>query len=81
MFQSPRSGQICLNALCFCQLFYGWLQGFNPLDRVKFVQIEGKRKLNKFAQKSFNPLDRVKFVQIDFTISTLSEIVDSVSIP
>ena len=39
--------------------------GFNPLDRVKFVQIVSKEgeELIRFV-KSFNPLDRVKFVQI-----------------
>ena len=46
---------------------------FNPLDRVKFVQIYviynvlleelGDKLLYKTA-KGFNPLDRVKFVQI-----------------
>ena len=37
---------------------------FNPLDRVKFVQMgEGKAKVNRFAIR-FNPLDRVKFVQM-----------------
>ena len=38
-FQSPRSGQICSNA-CGRMMtsLDSWLS-FNPLDRVKFVQI------------------------------------------
>ena len=38
--------------------------GFNPLDRVKFVQITYNIVGSNWTRKSFNPLDRVKFVQI-----------------
>ena len=41
-------------------------QGFNPLNRVKFVQIKGNEiKVPHFY--CFNPLNRVKFVQIDYS--------------
>ena len=39
-FQSPRSGQICSNLIMVWQLRYFAQMSFNPLDRVKFVQIE-----------------------------------------
>ena len=39
------------------------VERFNPLDRVKFVQISIQYQ-NFVSQMSFNPLDRVKFVQI-----------------
>ena len=66
MFQSPRSGQICSNkrgnTTVYCNKFPGC---FNPLDRVKFVQIAiGKKAWDLLEDYSFNPLDRVKFVQI-----------------
>ena len=38
-------------------------KGFNPLDRVKFVQIR-YRAAYVAGKQRFNPLDRVKFVQI-----------------
>ena len=40
---------------------------FNPLDRVKFVQM---KKANDFVISTLegsNPLDRVKFVQMNYT--------------
>ena len=37
-FQSPRSGQICSNMLAFRNQ-HSEQECFNPLDRVKFVQI------------------------------------------
>ena len=40
------------------------VESFNPLDRVKFVQIPMKGS-NMAKVLSFNPLDRVKFVQIE----------------
>ena len=55
-------------------------KGFNPLDRVKFVQIKGDRMIAENKNKRFNPLDRVKFVQIrvyDYFIV----VDDTVSIP
>ena len=36
---------------------------FNPLDRVKFVQISTEHCFQP-KESRFNPLDRVKFVQI-----------------
>ena len=40
MFQSPRSGQICSNATkARIETLLDVDIGFNPLDRVKFVQI------------------------------------------
>ena len=38
-FQSPRSGQICSNSKWMIWQLDLRRQGFNPLDRVKFVQI------------------------------------------
>ena len=43
-----------------------WLS-FNPLDRVKFVQIAPFNELEEWVLDRFNPLDRVKFVQIVHT--------------
>ena len=39
MFQSPRSGQICSNQNHVVGEADDEEVGFNPLDRVKFVQI------------------------------------------
>ena len=39
MFQSPRSGQICSNTGEGKAKLNNFAKGFNPLDRVKFVQI------------------------------------------
>ena len=38
-FQSPRSGQICSNYISSNHTLVGNRTSFNPLDRVKFVQI------------------------------------------
>ena len=51
MFQSPRSGQICSNHLSFYQQSCGQ-QRFNPLDRVKFVQIRNVHD-SREAPKTF----------------------------
>ena len=62
-FQSPRSGQICSNFIRFLNDLEPYI-GFNPLDRVKFVQIRYVHLLGVPKSRRFNPLDRVKFVQI-----------------
>ena len=64
VFQSPRSGQICSNLIDTASTSRRRLS-FNPLDRVKFVQIYSAQ-MRRYQETSirFNPLDRVKFVQI-----------------
>ena len=63
-FQSPRSGQICSNVMNQSESYLVSAQRrFNPLDRVKFVQMIYTRDRN-YDFLRFNPLDRVKFVQI-----------------
>ena len=42
LFQSPRSGQICSNLDSLRKKDLRRFIGFNPLDRVKFVQITMK---------------------------------------
>ena len=70
-FQSPRSGQICSNK----EIVTGCFQrrkSFNPLDRVKFVQIVHTRHSKPTRRgERFNPLDRVKFVQIKVWLRTI----------
>ena len=65
LFQSPRSGQICSNMTGEGKAKLNNFASFNPLDRVKFVQIL-EEILDSLPEnpKSFNPLDRVKFVQM-----------------
>ena len=43
-FQSPRSGQICSNELINEEKIVGEIYCFNPLDRVKFVQMNSTAK-------------------------------------
>ena len=43
VFQSPRSGQICSNEVTVA-VINEYKPGFNPLDRVKFVQIARRTK-------------------------------------
>ena len=51
-FQSPRSGQICSNDV-LRTAYRGMLaRCFNPLDRVKFVQMTSQEKLHKLKSVS-----------------------------
>ena len=54
LFQSPRSGQICSNAGQVESLDMDRGDCFNPLDRVKFVQIAGEDPtINHFEEVLF----------------------------
>ena len=52
-FQSPRSGQICSNALSSSNSLDIQMMSFNPLDRVKFVQIFRQRSRTNFGRILF----------------------------
>ena len=69
VFQSPRSGQICSNSYKSNPSDNFQEKSFNPLDRVKFVQIGSGTENMVVSGLSFNPLDRVKFVQISAAMS------------
>ena len=50
MFQSPRSGQICSNTVEGEKVIVA-LISFNPLDRVKFVQIYWAKRVHSQSER------------------------------